>query len=181
MAMSDNNVHPIRSEEAMRSALEALGSSQAGYEKRSLKSGGGDGTFEGMEVVDAKIAAAEARTDTKFAEVLGELKAMRAEMTHMPSNRSMIGTMGALSAVVLATVLAVLALAGDRFDGGVAYGIGSADAKLGLDRVIAENSAQTKQIEMLSNQMNQVLQAISREPQKQSGEPMPQFLPVPAN
>jgi hypothetical protein len=39
-----------------------------------LHGGGGGGTFDGMSIVDAKIAAAEARTDTKFAELVGELR-----------------------------------------------------------------------------------------------------------
>ena len=36
-----------------------------------------------QRVVDAQIAAVEARTDTKFAQVLGELKAVAASVTHL--------------------------------------------------------------------------------------------------
>lgn len=126
----------------------------------TLQHGGGGGTSGGMDIIDAKIAAAEARTDTKFAEVLGELKAMRSDMSHMPSTWAMVGTMGGFAVVIVTVILAVMAYGGDRFDGGVAFGQGSAEAKVALDKVTSENAAQTKQIEQLSGQLNQVLMAI---------------------
>lgn len=129
-------------------------------EHNSLIGGGSGGNDGGMDLVDAKIAAAEARTDTKFAEVLGELKAMRSDMSHMPSTWAMVGTMGGFAVVVVTVILAVMAYGGDRFDGGVAFGQGSAEAKVALDKVTSDNAAQTKQIEQLSGQLNQVLMAI---------------------
>lgn len=50
----------------------------------SLNTASSNATFDNMSddaIVDAKIAAAEARTDAKFAEMMGELKASRAEFT----------------------------------------------------------------------------------------------------
>ncbi|MDR6954894.1 hypothetical protein J2X65_004270 [Ancylobacter sp. 3268] len=49
----------------------------------SLPSTEQDATSSDMtrEEMDAKLEAAEARTDTKFAELLGEVKAMRAELS----------------------------------------------------------------------------------------------------
>lgn len=135
----------------------------------TLKSGGGGGTFDGMELVDAKIAAAEARTDAKFAELLGELKSMRAETSHLPSTSTMVSAVGLSVIAGVGVVLAALAFGGDRFDGGVAVGQAGAEAKTALDRVIAENEAQTRQIEQVSQQLQKVLFAISREPAAKQG------------
>lgn len=62
----------------------------------------------GMDGVDAKIAAAEARTDTKFAELRGELR-------RLPG----MGTLIATIIAAFGAVLAVLAFAGGRFDSGM--------------------------------------------------------------
>ena len=73
-----------------------------------LKSGGGDGISPSMDVVDAKIAASEARTDTKFAELRGDL-------ARFATKGTVWGAMG----TALGIVLAVAALAGNRFDAGM--------------------------------------------------------------
>ena len=91
----------------------------AGQFPPTLQQGGGGGTYDGMDLVDAKIAAAEARTDAKFAEVLGELKAMRVEMSHGPSTWSMVATMGGFTAATIAIVLAALAYGGQMFGVGM--------------------------------------------------------------
>jgi hypothetical protein len=77
-------------------------------ENRALKMGGPGGTSGGMDNVDAKIAAAEARTDTKFAELRGDLQRFATKQT----------VWGAAGTIV-AIILAVLAFGGDRFDAGV--------------------------------------------------------------
>lgn len=87
----------------------------AGQISPPLQQGGGGGTFDNMDIVDAKIAAAEARTDAKFAEMMGELKAMRTDLSHMPSTITMIGTMGAFTGVMITVVLALFALSGQMF------------------------------------------------------------------
>lgn len=76
-----------------------------------LKEGGGGGTLPPVEIVDAKIAAAEARTDTKFAELRGELKLL-------PTKATVWGAV----ATGVALILAALAFAGDRFDTGMSIG-----------------------------------------------------------
>lgn len=138
------------------------------YELRpGLKGGGGGGTFDGMELMDAKIAASEARTDTKFAEVLGELRSMRAQTSHLPTTGAMIATVIASTAAAVSLIVGVLALGGDRFDGGVSVGQAGVEAKIALDRVINENEAQSRQIEQVSQQLQKVLFAISNDPATQ--------------
>ncbi len=77
-------------------------------ENRALKSGSSGGTFAGMDNVDAKIAAAEARVDTKFAELRGDL-----------SNFATKGTVWGAVGTAVAIGLAVAAFGGDRFDAGM--------------------------------------------------------------
>lgn len=109
----------------------------AGQFPPPLQGGGGGGTFDGMEVIDAKIAAAEARTDAKFAEMIGELKALRTDLHHMPSTTAMIGTMGGFTALAISILLAVSALSGQMF------GIGM-DAQQVSDRAV-QSAAQRVQ------------------------------------
>lgn len=73
-----------------------------------LFGGGGGGTLPPMEALDAKIAAAEARTDTKFAELRGDL-------AKFATKNTVWGAVG----TALAIGLAVAAFAGDRFDSGM--------------------------------------------------------------
>lgn len=73
-----------------------------------LYGGGGGGTSGGMDLMDAKISASEARTDTKFAELRGDLK-----------NFATKGTVWTAVGTALGIMLAVAALAGNRFDAGM--------------------------------------------------------------
>jgi hypothetical protein len=82
---------------------------------RRLKSGGGDGTSGGVDTTDAKIAAAEARTDTKFAELRGDMK-------DFVTKGALWAATGTIIATILGVLLAVLAFGGDRFDAGITAG-----------------------------------------------------------
>lgn len=98
-------------------------------EIRRLKSADGGGTLPPMETVDAKIAAAEARTDAKFAELRGglssdfaDLKAeIKTELASKPGTATLIGTLAATAALILGA----LAYGGDRLQ----MGIGLADQR----------------------------------------------------
>lgn len=83
-----------------------------------LNHGGGGGTSGSMETVDAKIAAAEARTDTKFAELRGDLQKFATKGT-------VWGAVGSAVAAILGVLLALMAFGGDRFDAG----LGQADVR----------------------------------------------------
>jgi len=67
--------------------------------------GGGDG---GMDMMDAKISAAEARVDTKFEQLRGDLKDFATK-----------STVWGAAATIIAVVLAAIAFGGDRFDAGM--------------------------------------------------------------
>ena len=84
-------------------------------ENETLKRGGGGGMLPPMETVDAKIAAAEARTDTKFAELRGDLK-------NFASNSTVWAASATAIVSILGVLLAVMAFGGDRFDAGMGAG-----------------------------------------------------------
>ena len=98
----------------------------------SLKSGNGGGNSGDMETVDAKIAAAEARVDTKFAELRGDLK-----------NFATKSTVWQAAATIIAVVLAVIAFGGDRFDAGV----GLADKQVAQSQRDQQQDDAVKRIE----------------------------------
>lgn len=84
----------------------------------ALKQGGGGGMSGGMDTVDAKIAAAEARTDTKFAELRGDLKDFATKGT-------VWGAVASGVVAILGVLVGLIAFGGDRFDAG----IGMADVR----------------------------------------------------
>jgi len=102
-----------------------------------LKTGGGGGTFDGMDpgtkdYIDAKTEATRAQNDARFAEVLGEMKAIGARVDVMGATlgaeisklRSDIGTeIGGLTArinVLEKTTISKLQVWGAVFTGSVA-------------------------------------------------------------
>ena len=83
----------------------------------ALKFGGGSGTTIDMDaLVDAKIAAAEARTDAKFAQVLAKLDTLTTEVR---TSRSSIWTAAfAIMGLILAVVAMVVTVAPSAFSVG---------------------------------------------------------------
>ncbi|MBW6531903.1 hypothetical protein KZ820_14270 [Sphingomonas sp. RRHST34] len=71
-----------------------------------------------MDAVDAKVAAAEARTDTKFAELRRDMDSFATRSTVWK------GVASTIAAIVTAVgvILAVIAFGGDRFDAGMSAG-----------------------------------------------------------
>jgi len=98
-------------DETHRDTWSKLQADSASRMPDALKSGGPGGTLPPMDVVDAKISASEARTDTKFAELRGDLKDFATKTTVWQG-----------VAVIIATMLAAMAFGGDRFDAGVDAG-----------------------------------------------------------
>lgn len=87
-------------------------------------------------MTDTKIAAAEARTDTKFAEMRGDFADLRGSFSDMRGDfttlRAEFATLRAdlkgyatkstvwqAAATIIAVVLAAIAFGGDRFDAGI--------------------------------------------------------------
>lgn len=105
--------------------------------------------------IDAKIAAAEARTDTKFAQLLGRLDVMNQKLTALDKsvsdlrgdNRSLrtltVGSSIAVFFGIAATVLGALAYGGQLFSTGMnVSGIADAAAERAVNRVYPWNTLQ---------------------------------------
>lgn len=84
-----------------------------------LQSPASSATSNGMSEVDAKIAAAEARTDTKFAQVMGELRLINQRLEHVE------GYTRNLRSTVIGTGIAAVALVVGIFGWGASmFGVG---------------------------------------------------------
>lgn len=105
-------------DETHRDTWSKLQADSASRMPDALKSGGPGGTLPPMDVVDAKISAAEARTDTKFSELLRHMDQYATRQTVWR------GVASTIAAVVtgVGVILGVLAFGGDRFDAGVGAG-----------------------------------------------------------
>lgn len=121
------DVASIEAERAKREALRVISGG-------ALKHADGGGTSGGMDVVDAKIAAAEARTDTKFAEVVGELRLIE---------RSTSG----LKATIIVTGISVVALVA------AILGWGTSMFGTGMDAQTVADRAATSVEQRLSAQL----------------------------
>ncbi len=106
MNTNSDNILAFRATDALNEALKSLYSAETrkGIEEPT------------MSEVDAKIAAAEARTDTKFAELLGELKLLNQRMEHVERSTSgMRSTVVGTGIGVVAVVIAVMAYGAQWF------------------------------------------------------------------
>ncbi|MFK3847898.1 hypothetical protein ACI2J5_00160 [Agrobacterium pusense] len=147
-----------------------------------LQGGGGGGTFDGMEVVDAKIAAAEARTDAKFAEMMGELKAMRADLSHMPSTITMIGTIGAFTGVMISIVLALFALSGQMFGIGMdAQQVSERAVQTASDRIQPKINDLAESNRDMSAKMDALIRGLNDRMMGSGEMPTPYKPPNPSN
>lgn len=133
----------------------------SGDSAASLQNGEGGGTFDDMEMMDAKIAAAEARTDTKFTEVLGELKRIETATS---------GTKTTVIATGIAAVALVVAIFGW---GSQMFGTGLNAQSVAIQAANAAISASTSRFDTLDarydkldTQMSTILEAINRQTPK---------------
>ena len=106
-----------------------------------LRSAGGGGGNPPADLVDAKIAVSEARTDTKFAELRGDLSRFATKAT----------VWGAM-ATALGVVLAIAALASDRFDAGMTV----------KDAVEAATASQRERDATQDKKLDQILSRLPR-------------------
>lgn len=119
-----------------------------------------------MDIVDAKIAAAEARTDTKFTEVLAELKLINQRMDHVEKS-----TTGLRSNIWGAALAAVGLSVGALAYGGQMFGIGmqasdvagkaAIDAtRPAMDAIQRDNQRQSRQIDRMHSDIQSILKAV---------------------
>lgn len=110
-----------------------------------------------MSEVDAKIAASEARTDTKFAQLMGELSTMRAEIN---GRLDVLGTRvehvekstaGTKTTIIVTAIAAIGLTASILAYGGQWFGLGM-DAQQVADRAVQSSTQNLQpQINSLAN------------------------------
>jgi hypothetical protein len=119
--------------------------------------GGGGPTSTGMDAVEAKIAAAEARTDTKFAQVLGELRAIEKSTAGIKTTVVVTG----IAAVAL--VVAIFGWGNQMFGTGMdVQSISDHSAKNALQQVQPKFDAIDAQFADLNAKIGTVLEAIQK-------------------
>ena len=122
----------------------------------STKKSGGNGggttvTPETQRYVDARTEATRAQNDAKFAEVIAKIDGFPKPLTWQQA--------AAVVATGIGIVLAILAFAGDRFDGGMAVTTDAATTK----EIVSQNS---KNIEALTESVDKMISAQAIENQK---------------
>ena len=131
-----------------------------------LKFGGRDDTFELMDTVDAHIAAAEARTDTKFEKLLGELKLIGQRMEHVEKTTSGLRLNTWLAAATaVAIVAAIIAWGSSMF--GVGMNVETA-ANKAAGNVMQSAQPQIDALNLRYSEMNgkldQLIEAVQARP-----------------
>lgn len=140
-----------------------------------------------MDIVDAKIAASEARTDTKFAQLMGELSTMRAEIN---GRLDVLGTRvghvetstAGMKTTVIVTAIAALGLTVAV----MAYG--SQWFGLGMDaQQVADRAAQTStqnlqpQVDALNVKMDTLIRGLNERMMGSEETPAPYKPTQPSN
>lgn len=146
-----------------------------------LQSGGGGGTFEDMSIVDAKVAAAEARTDTKFAGLKGSLDLMNERLDNIQAATNGVRlNIWLAAATALGLGIAAMAFGSSQFGNGVMVTTAAVRDAADAKRIAQENA---NEVRALRNELGAFIQAIQHErPQPQLAPNDPrnfQFLPVP--
>lgn len=138
-------------------------SAHEAIKRGSLKSSGGGGMFDDMDTVDAKIAAAEARTDTKFAKLLSQLELLNLRMGHVETSTAglKLNTWLAMASAV-ALVVAIFGWGSSMFGVGmnvesVANKAASSTAQTAQPQIDALSARYTE----MNGKLDQLIEAIA--------------------
>lgn len=131
-----------------------------------LHGGGGGGTFGSMDAVDAKIAASEARTDTKFAELLGEMRLMNQRLDHVETQTSGLRlNVWLASATAVALVVAIFGWGTSMFGVGMdAQQVSDRAVSSAIQRIQPQVDAMNANYSEVSNKLDQLLRATGPRP-----------------
>lgn len=121
-----------------------------------LKGDGGDGTSDGMDTVDAKIATAKAEVDTEFAKLRGDLAVQFGEIKTELARKPGTGTTIITAIAIFAAVMGAIAFGGDRFDAG----LGMADVR---QAQLARDAEQDASVQRIEGKIDQLIAALPAE------------------
>lgn len=134
--------------------------------QEALQFGGGGGTSGSMDAVDAKIAAAEARTDTKFTQVLARLD----NIEHSTRGTKTTVIVTAIAAVGVA--VGVMAFGASQFGNGIMVTTAAVTDAAEAKRIAVENAAEVKGLREDFSAFVKAFDA-NRTPEQQSGGDTP--------
>lgn len=129
-----------------------------------LQHGGGGGTYGGMDIVDAKIAAAEARTDVKFERVISKLDHLdtsnRSQFDDIKTSTHGIKTTVIVTAIAAVTLAAgIMAFGASQFGNGVMVTSAAVNDAKEAKRIAEENAVEVK---ALRQDISQFIQAFQK-------------------
>lgn len=124
-------------------------------QQEQLKGGGGDGTYDGMSEVDAKIAAAEARTDTKFAQVLGRLDGIDKATSGLKA------TIIITAIAAIGVVFGAMAFGASQFGNGVMVTSAAVQDAAEAKRISEQNAVD---LAKLREDMSKLVEAVTQKP-----------------
>lgn len=125
-----------------------------------LQHGGGGGTYGGMDIVDAKIAAAEARTDTKFAGLKGSLDLINERLDNIERATNGVRlNVWLAAATALALGIAAMAFGASQFGNGVMVTSVAVQDASEAKRLAEENASEVK---AMRQDLGQFIQAFQK-------------------
>lgn len=120
------------------------------------------------EEIDAKMGEMTARLEATEARIAASLTRIESSLAEKPGSRTLFVAVGSAAATIVTIILAVLAIAGDRFDGGMQAASVSVDQAY---QAKASAEAAMKQLEEVRKQNQLILDLLSRNPTPSSSSP----------
>lgn len=143
-----------------------------------LKSGDGGGTFEGMSIIDAKIEAAEARTDTKFAGLKGSLDLINERLDNIKSATNGLRlNVWLAAATALGLGVAAMSFGASQFGNGVMVTTAAVQDSAEAKRIAQENA---EEVRALRTDLGTLIQTIRQERTQPGMSPFEPWQSAPA-
>lgn len=143
-----------------------------------LKRMGRSANITDMSEVDAKIAAAEARTDTKFAEMMGELRLINQKLEHVEKSTAGIRlNIWLAAATAVGLVVAVFSWGTSMFGVGMdAQTVADKSASIVIEKAQTEFQSINARYDRLEKQIGLILTNMKTDDKPQNNSPI---LPAP--
>lgn len=132
-------------------------------------SGGETKQYATYEMVRDMIAQSEEKVTSKLESIETRIDQKLSKLDNVPTTSTMIFTVGGALVAGLSLLMAILAFAGDRFDGGLGYGANIGDKIFDSRLAIAENEKRDEEtrdrVDLLLERMDKVLVRLGEDTQ----------------
>jgi uncharacterized protein HemX len=113
------------------------------------------------------LEASEEKLQSKMEAIESSISTRLSRLDNMPTLWQIFGVAGATAGAVIATILAILAFAGDRFDGGIQFSTVAMQQTLEAKQLSEKNE---RQLAEQQKQMGELLPLLTRLLEKQGAE-----------